>query len=212
MIESSLAAERVVAVPSTGTLAAASAQPAVQAFGRRPLQHRGEGRLDPAEHLTEAERHCGREEQADRPQQQQRQAAGAAADEPAVAQHLPAIDAAAGMEQRAQAQRRARRRRVEQQVDDRRGAQGQLVLQDLEERTTAPSRGQCEPGRLRRQQPAAEQGDEQQESERQVAEQVGDEVEPGPAARVHDQEVERTDPRYPPAGERVQARVDDQAP
>ena len=69
--------------------------------GRRVLQQLDEQRLDPAEHVAEAERHRGRKQQADRPEQEQRQAAGAARDEPAVAQLLPALDAAAPVQRRA---------------------------------------------------------------------------------------------------------------
>jgi hypothetical protein len=46
------------------------------------------------------ERHRRREEQADRPENEQREAAGAARDEPAVAQLLPLVDAAAPVQQR----------------------------------------------------------------------------------------------------------------
>ena len=61
--------------------------------------------------------------------------------------------------------------------------------------------------------PAADQGDEEQEAERQVAEQVGDEVEGGPVARpAEEQEIERADAGNAPADEGIQAGVDDERP
>ena len=86
------------------------------AFGPRRRRRAGEQLddegLDAAEHVAEAERHRRREQQADRPEDEQREAAGAARDEPAVAQLLPLGDAAAPVQQRADgdADRRAERR------------------------------------------------------------------------------------------------------
>src|SRR6185369_5022437 len=130
-----------------------------------------EERLDAAEDVAEAERHRGRKEQPDGPEDEQREPAGAAVDEPAVAQLLPARDAAAPLQRRADRDARRRAERVEDEVDVRRDAVRQIVLQHLHRQRQQRAAEARERRRGAAAAAAARQRDEEEKAERQVAEQ-----------------------------------------
>ena len=210
MIASSAADDS--AGPFAAGACAAATRPALGPRRRRSsLQQLDDQRLDPAEDMAEAERHRGRKEQADRPEDEQRQAAGAAGDEPAVAHLLPAFDAAARVQRSADGDAERGAEDVEDEVDVRGDALRQVVLQHLHDEREQRADADRDRRRRARAPAAADQGDEQQEAERQVAEQVGDEIEGRPPAPpAEPQEVERAGSRNAPAGERIEAGVDDE--
>ncbi len=179
--------------------------------GRRVGEQIDDDRLQPTEHVAEPERHRGREEQPDRPENEQREAAGTARDEPAVAHLLPLLDAAAPVERGADRDPGRGAEHVEDEVDVRRDPVRQIVLQHFHRQRQRAPADQRERRRHAGTAPAADQRKEQQEAERQVTEQVRDHVEPRPPVPpAAQEEVERPDAGHAPADEGIQARVDDQ--
>jgi hypothetical protein len=174
-------------------------------------ERRAERFLQTHQHLAQAKRQRRRKQQPHRPQHKQRQPAGTARDEPAIAHRLPALDAAEHVHEGAQRRAGDRAERVQHQVDVGRHALRQEVLQELHREGQARAEQHRRGRRSGDAASAAHQRTEEQRPEGQVAEQVGDEVEAGPPARPgQPQEVQQGDARVAPAVERVQARIDDQ--
>ena len=159
-----------------------------------------------------AERDRAREQEADRPQHQQRDGEAAVRQEPALAHGRPAHAGAASMHGDRQAHAGAGAERVERPVHQRRHARRDEVLRELHRPREHRGQHAGQHAGAELAAAAAQRARVDQRAERHVADEVRPVVEAGVVVRPgrHDQRRERLASWPEPAGERVQARVEDE--